>query len=81
MALERGIHGAIQLRELARVFAEKMRAKFTQARPNAVGVGRKIEGTQRTDLPVAGQAVLSKTVTDLPPLHLYVTSRRGNSTR
>ena len=70
---------AVQLAELARIFAEQMRPEFAQPGAHAVGVGRQIERPERTDLAVADQAgvgldarrsVLSKTVTDLPPDHL-----------
>ena len=79
MALERGVHAAIELPELPRIFADQVRpqlARGRRARPRRRPAGR----TGRAGRPRRGRRgrasvstrtiVLSNTVTDLPPDHL-----------
>ena len=56
MAFQRGVHRAIQLHELARVFADDVRPQLAQPRAHALGVGGKIERPERTDFAVADDA-------------------------
>ena len=56
MPFERGVHGAIELRELARVFAEEMRAEFPQAGAHSLGIRGQIERSKRANLTVADKA-------------------------
>src|SRR5262249_13562003 len=58
MSLERRVHQAVQLAELARIGAEEVRTELADAGAHAVGVRRKVEGTERTDLAVADEALV-----------------------
>ena len=52
MALEGGIHRAIELAQLARVEPEQVRPQLPQARPDALGVGGQVERPERAHFPV-----------------------------
>src|SRR5258707_13929072 len=53
MAFEGGIHRAIELCELTRVFAEEMWAQFVQSGAHTIRVGWQINRAKRTHLAVA----------------------------
>ena len=55
MALESGVHRAVELHELARIFTEQVRPEFAQTSAHAFRVGRQIERPERTDLAVADE--------------------------
>ena len=59
MAFEGGIHRAIELCELTRVFADEMWAEFAQSSAHTIGVGWQIKGAKRTDLAVAYKSGVS----------------------
>jgi hypothetical protein len=56
MALERGVHRAVQLHELARIFAEQVRPQLAQSGAHPLRIGRQVERPERTNLAVADKA-------------------------
>ena len=56
MALQRGVHPAVQPAELRRVLAEQVRPEFRDPGAHAVGIGRQVERPERADLAVADDA-------------------------
>ena len=59
MPLECGVHRAVELHELARIFAEQMRPEFSQTGAHAFRIRGQIERPERTDLAVASQSGIS----------------------
>jgi hypothetical protein len=58
MALERGVHAAVQAGDLQRVFADEMRAELGDAGACAGRVGGQVERTERAHLTVAGDSAI-----------------------
>src|SRR5439155_2647799 len=56
MPFEDCVHLVIEPGDLVWVFADQMRCQFAQSSSHALGVGRKIEGTERTDFAVTDRA-------------------------
>ena len=56
MTFERRVHRAIELQELARVFAEQMRPEFAQTSAHALRIRGQIKRAERAHLAVADQA-------------------------
>src|SRR6185503_18287205 len=56
VSLERGVHLAIELHELARIFAEQVRPQLAQTGAHALRIRRQIERPERTNLAVALQS-------------------------
>src|SRR3954463_5097925 len=56
VALEGGVHAAVEDGGLARVEADEMRGELAQTSADALGIGGEVEGAERADFTVAGQA-------------------------
>src|SRR4051812_5491341 len=55
MAFQRRVHRSVELRQLARIFADDMRAELAKSGAYALGVCRQVEWTERADFAVSNE--------------------------
>ena len=71
VALERGIHVAIELGQLRRILAKQRRCKHLDAGAGTFCVGRKVNRAKRADFAVAGDALVGLDPHDRAVKHLH----------
>ena len=71
MALQRGVHVAVELKYLCRVLAKQRRGKDLGAGSGALGVSRQVDWAKGTDLAVTGDTLVGLDPHDGAVEHLH----------
>ena len=71
MPFERGVHVAVELRQLRGILADQRRGKHLDTGTRALGVGRQVDRAKRADFAVAGDALVGLDPYDGAVKHLH----------